>query len=51
MADMFVLLSVVVPDDLAVRLDDVCRHRRQSRAAAIRDAVELFVDGYLDGAG
>jgi metal-responsive CopG/Arc/MetJ family transcriptional regulator len=51
MPESFVLLSVIVPEQLAVRLADVCQHSEQSRAAVVRDAIEVYVSGYITGSG
>jgi hypothetical protein len=51
-ADVYVLLpGLVLPEQLAVRLADVCVHSERSREAVVRQAIEVYVDGYLAGSG
>ena len=45
------LPGVIVPEEVAARLADVCVHSERTREAVVRTAVEVYVDGYLAGSG
>jgi hypothetical protein len=45
------LPGIILPADLAARLADVCVHSERTRDAVVRDAVEVYVSGYLAGSG
>ena len=50
-ADLFVLVpGLVIPERLPA-LADVCVHSERSREAVVREAIEVYVSGYITGSG
>ena len=43
--------GLVLPSELALRLADVCVHSERSREAVVREAIEVYVSGYIAGTG
>ena len=51
-AELYVLVpGLVIPEQLARRLADVCAHSERSREAVVRAAIEIYVNGYIAGSG
>jgi hypothetical protein len=45
------LPGLVLPENVAAQLAAVCVHSGRTRDAVVRQAVEVYVDGYLEGSG
>ncbi len=43
--------GLVLPSELARRLADVCVHSERTREAVVRQAIEVYCDGYITGSG
>ena len=50
--ELYVLVpGLLLPTELAARLAEVCVHSERSREAVVRQAIEVYCDGYITGSG